>query len=130
MPVAQDRACRDRCAQLLRLAELCLFEAQTELPVDLVQPVGAEERQEMRGQPPAVVRPGVVVDRLVADHAVDLRLQPPGRVLMEAGHCGGRLSRAACARADRSLPHAGADACELVLELDARGPRAPAAPAA
>jgi len=90
---------------------------------------GAEELQQVRGQPPLVVRSRIRIDRLVADHAVDLRLQPPGRVLVKARHrCCAR--RAAVARAGGSLPHAGADARELVVELDARGPLAPAAAAA
>src|SRR3954452_20617130 len=110
---------RDRSAELLCLAELDLLEAQAQLPVDLVEPVRAEKRQQMRGQPPPVVRPRVVVDRLVADDAVGLRLQPPGRVLVEAGHlvCAGR---SAVARAGGSLPHAGTDPRKLVVEFDAR----------
>lgn len=47
---------------------------------------------------------------------------------MKAGHRG-RVCRGGFARAEGSLPHASPDARELVFELHARGPLAPAAAA-
>src|SRR3954451_23153206 len=47
---------------------------------------------------------------------------------MKAGHRG-YARRSAVARAGASLPHAGTDPRQLVVEFDARGPLAPAAAA-
>ena len=85
-PVAQLGARGDGTPQLLGLAQLGLLEAQADAAVDLVQSVVAEEGQQVNGQPPAVVGLRVGVDRLVADHALGLRRQPPGGVLVEGGH--------------------------------------------
>ena len=65
-PVAQLRAGRDAPRAARPPPELVRLEGEAELAVDLVEPVGAEERQQVTVEPPAVVRLGVGVDRLVA----------------------------------------------------------------
>lgn len=52
----------------------------------------------MRAQPPAVVRGGVDVDRAVAEHAVELRLEPLRGVFVEGRHPAGGSGVGACRR--------------------------------
>ena len=96
--IAQVGAGGERRAQLGRLLELVRLEGEAQLAVDRVEPVRGEERQQVADQPPAVVGLGVGVDRLVAEHAVDLAAQPRRRVLVE-----GRRDRFAGRRGGGSL---------------------------
>ena len=81
--VAQHGAGLDRSSELGGFLELVGLEGETEVGVDLVEAVLAEERQQVVGQARAVVGLGVRADRPVAEDAVDLRLQPGRGVLVE-----------------------------------------------
>src|SRR6478672_1641345 len=64
--VAQICARGDGTSQLLGLAQLDFLEAQTRATIDLVEPVPAEEGQQVNRQAPAVVGLGVRIDGLIA----------------------------------------------------------------
>jgi hypothetical protein len=123
--VAQHGARLDRRAQLRGLAQLVRLEGEAEARVDLVQAVSREEREQVVGEPPAVVRLGPGVDRAVAKHTVDLGLEPAGGVLVERWH----PPRNGRRRWLPLAPHPGLHAGEDVLQLDRRRSLVPSASA-
>jgi len=127
--VAQVRAGFLRFADLARLADLVRLERMTQLAVDLVQPVAAEEPIQVPERRPVALL-GVLADRLLANLAGDLRLQPPLGVLAEHRH---RASRVRVTRGiedrDWRLPDADADLGEDVPQLGAGTRLVPAAAA-
>lgn len=117
--VADVGACVERGTQLARLAQLAGLEGEAQVRVDRVEAAVPEERQQVACKPPAVVADRVRRDPLVADRAVDLRLQPPGGVDVE-GRDGAVLGRRReRGRRLRWRPHADADAREDVPQLRA-----------
>ena len=100
--VSQHRAGLDRAPELRGLLELVGLEREAQVAVDLVEPVLAEERQQMVGQARAVVGLGVRADRPVTEDPVDLRLQPGRGVLVERRNAAAlRRAAADCACARR-----------------------------
>ena len=126
--IAEVRPRGDRDPQVGGLADLVGLEGQAELRVDLVEPAGREERQQMPAQAPEVVPSGVLLDRLVAEHAVRPRLQPIGRVLVEGRN--GPRRRGGLRRHSRMRrlpgPDPRADSRNDVAELSTRRPLVPA----
>jgi hypothetical protein len=129
-PVADVGARFDRLADLGCLAQLARLELTADVAVDLVERAVAEERQQVAAEPPAVVARGALGDRLVAEDAVNLGLQPPRGVLVERRRLGG--GRRCLERRGRlgPWPHARAHPGLDVPEFGSRARLVPAATAA
>lgn len=120
----QERALRLRDAHAhVRL------EGEAEVRVDRIEAVAAEERQQMVREPPAVVTYRVRRDLLVAERAVDLRLEPPRGVDVEGQDCAVLVGGQERGRRLRWCPHANAHPRKDVPQLRA-GARLVPSPAA
>jgi hypothetical protein len=74
--ITDHRTCGDRGPELGGLPQLVRFERLTKRGVDLVEPVFAEERQQVAAEAPPVIVLRVGVDRPVTENAGDLGLEP------------------------------------------------------